>query len=55
MPGGEAIGERYGLFRGDLPGMCEELRLVERQLTFVDYTWLISRWQKAKEIVASPP
>jgi hypothetical protein len=55
MPGGDAIGERYELFRADLPGMCEELRLVENRLTFVDYAWVISRWQKAREMVASTP
>jgi len=49
MPGGEAIGERYNAFRADLPGMCRDIGLVESQLTYLDYTWLISQWQKVEE------
>lgn len=54
IPGGEAIGERYDAFRADLPGMCRDIRLVESQLTFLDYTWLISQWQKVGESRPKP-
>jgi len=54
MPGGEAIADRYEVFRADLSAMCRTLRLAESQLTFVDYAWLISQWQKVQEGVATP-
>lgn len=53
-PGGEAIWERYEAFRADLPVLCRELSLVESHLTFIDYTWLISQWQKAEERTPRP-
>ena len=47
MPGGEAIGNRYGVFRAELPKMCKSLDILEDELTFSDYAWLISEWQRA--------
>jgi hypothetical protein len=49
MPGGEAIGVRYDAFRAKLPEMCKKLRLEQRALTFIDYDWLVSEWQKETE------
>ncbi|HEX9941311.1 MAG TPA: hypothetical protein VGG03_04790 [Thermoanaerobaculia bacterium] len=46
MPGGEALVSRYEAFRKKLPAMCKKLSLSERELTFIDYTWLISEWHK---------
>jgi hypothetical protein len=46
LPGGEAITNRYEVFRKELPKMCEKLQMSENELTFVDYAWLISEWQK---------
>jgi hypothetical protein len=49
MPGGEAIVSRYEAFRAKLPVMCKRLSLSEHELTFVDYTWLVSEWHKEDE------
>lgn len=49
MPGGEAIATRYESFRGKLPAMCRKVRLEESALTFIDYVWLVSEWQKETE------
>ena len=50
MPGGEAMADRYQLFRAELPNLCQESKLVESQLTSLDYAWLISSWQRAEEV-----
>jgi hypothetical protein len=44
IPGGEAIWERYQAFSADLPSNCGRLHLARENLTFVDYTWLVSLW-----------
>jgi hypothetical protein len=44
MPGGEAVGARYDVFRKELPSLCRNLRLSTEELTFVDYTWLVKGW-----------
>lgn len=44
MPGGEAIGARYDVFRRELPSLCRKLSLSTDELTFVDYTWLVKVW-----------
>jgi hypothetical protein len=49
IPGGEAIGIRYEAFRAKLPVMCQKAGLAEAALTFIDYAWLVSEWQKEKE------
>jgi hypothetical protein len=46
LPGGSIIGERYQRFRKDLPKLCRQMRVRENELTFNDYTWLISEWLK---------
>ncbi|MGH7342558.1 MAG: hypothetical protein ACREKH_18900 [Candidatus Rokuibacteriota bacterium] len=44
IPGGKEISRRYEEFRGDLPEMCGELKIEEGELTFNDYTSLVSEW-----------
>lgn len=44
IPGGKDIYRRYRLFRKDLPELCEEIRIEEDELTFNDYTNLVSDW-----------
>jgi hypothetical protein len=44
IPGGKEIGRRYELFCKQLPVMCRELRWEEDELTFNDYTNLVSEW-----------
>jgi hypothetical protein len=46
LPGGKAITNRYEIFRSELPKMCDKLQMSESDLTFADYAWLISEWQK---------
>ncbi len=44
MPGGALIGNRYDVFRDELPSLCSTLRLSVDELTFTDYTWVVSVW-----------
>ncbi len=44
IPGGKEISRRYALFRGQLPEMCAELKIEDDELTFNDYTNLVSEW-----------
>ncbi|MEA2605004.1 MAG: hypothetical protein QOF89_5996 [Acidobacteriota bacterium] len=44
MLGGEAICSRYNVFRKELPSLCQDLRLSPQELTFIDYTWLVTGW-----------
>lgn len=44
IPGGKDVYRRYHLFRKDLPELCEEIRIEEDELTFNDYTNLVSDW-----------
>ncbi|MFL6232459.1 MAG: hypothetical protein ACJ76N_04940 [Thermoanaerobaculia bacterium] len=46
LPGGDKVAYRYEVFRAELPTMCEEAQMLESELTFSDYAWLISEWQK---------
>ena len=46
LPGGKTITNRYEIFRNELPKMCDKLQMSESELTFADYAWLISEWQK---------
>jgi hypothetical protein len=47
IPGGKTIGARYRQFQTELPALCKELRLSEDELTFNDFTLLVSEWLKA--------
>jgi hypothetical protein len=44
IPGGTAIHTRYTQFRAELPTVCAELRIDEHELTFNDYTNIVSEW-----------
>ena len=44
IPGGTTILERYHQFNDVLPLMCEKLRLIPGELTFVDYAILVEQW-----------
>lgn len=46
MPGGTLIGNRYDVFREELPSLCSALRLSADELTFIDYEWVVSVWVK---------
>ena len=46
IPSGSVIWSRYRVFEGDLPLLCEELRLNLKELIFNDYVLLVSRWLK---------
>lgn len=44
IPGGRAIAERYKAFRARLPELCQEARLEEDDLIWVEYTDLVWSW-----------
>ncbi len=44
LPSSTVIFKRYEQFRRDLPELCRKLRLDPLDLTFNDYTFVISRW-----------
>ena len=44
IPGGRAIAERYKAFRARLPELCQEARLEEDDLIWVEYTDLVWNW-----------
>jgi len=46
IPGGSKICERYTLFEKDLPNICKELNIQIRELTFVDFIYIIIEWLK---------
>lgn len=44
IPGGSKICERYTLFEKDLPNIYRELNIQIRELTFVDFIYIIIEW-----------
>jgi len=46
IPSGAIIWDRYGQFLLELPAFCSDLGLDENELTFLDYSVLISEWLK---------
>lgn len=44
LPGGEAICARYELFRKEFPSLCQALQLSTDELTFIDFTWIVTEW-----------
>ena len=44
IPGGAKIFERYTAFEKDLPMMCDALNIETRELTFVDFTHVVTEW-----------
>lgn len=49
IPSGSLIWDEYEEFQSTLPELCQELNLVEGELTFVDYTRLIYGWLERHE------
>ncbi len=47
IPGGRELSRRYQLFRSELPGICDDLRVGEDELTFNEYTNIVSEWLQA--------
>lgn len=46
IPGGSVIGDRYQVFKADVPRLCKELRLDKLELIYNDYVLLVSNWLK---------
>ena len=46
IPGGSRVWARYEQFRDDLPLLCETKSLKPSELTFTDYSQLVTGWQK---------
>jgi hypothetical protein len=44
IPGGTEINRRHALFTQELPALCEQLKWVREELTFLDYSHLVSYW-----------
>ncbi len=44
IPGGREICRRYSKFRTDLPMLCGGIRIEEDEMTFNDYTNIVSVW-----------
>ena len=49
IPGGREISRRYGQFQSELPEMCQVIRTEQDELTFNDYTNLVSEWLQEAE------
>ena len=50
IPSGSIIWARYQEFRGDLPQLAQECQLKVDELIFNDYTSVITRWLKTRQI-----
>jgi hypothetical protein len=44
IPGGSKIYERYILFESELPRICSTLSVAVGELTFVDFTYVVTEW-----------
>jgi hypothetical protein len=44
IPGGTEIARRFSRFQLDLPALCAELRIEVLEMTFADYTRIVSAW-----------
>ncbi len=53
LVGGNAMWSEYQEFRQDLPELCEAVKLVDDELTFMDHTRLVYAWLQDRE--ASQP
>ena len=49
IPRGYEIRRQYQIFIDDLPSMCIDLRLKQKELIFNDYTLLVTEWLKLQE------
>ena len=50
IPSGSIIGERYQEFMEDLPQLAQECQLKVDELIFNDYTSVITRWLRTRQI-----
>ena len=50
IPSGSIIWERYQEFMGDLPQLAQEYQLKVDELIFNDYTSVITRWLRTRQI-----
>lgn len=55
IPGGSAISRDFDLFQGDLPAMCQAVRIELIELTFVDYARFVSTWLRDTHRVGATP
>jgi hypothetical protein len=55
LPGGGAIYRQYRQFRRDLPRLCRALQLAMTEMTFNDYTNIVTEWLKTELPVADTP
>jgi hypothetical protein len=44
IPGGIEIAKRFTRLQDDLPALCKELRIEVQEMTFADYTRIVSAW-----------
>jgi hypothetical protein len=44
IPGGALIGQRYRKFKGELPTLCKKLQLRRSEITFNDYSNIVTTW-----------
>jgi TIR domain len=44
MPSGQALFSFYGRFKKQLPAICKASKLSEDALTFLDYSYIVSKW-----------
>lgn len=47
IPGGAEIARRYKDFLRDLPEFCQDLKIQPDEMTFTDYTNIVSEWLRA--------
>jgi hypothetical protein len=52
LPGGAAIRRRLDAFEAELPTLCRVLRLRVSELTFSDYSNVVSTWLKAQRTLS---
>ena len=55
IPGEDTIWKRYQAFKKELPKICKELGVARKNLTFIDYSHIITTWLADKETPPSPP
>ena len=55
LPGGSAIWDEYKTFKSNLPAMCSEMKLVESELIFNDYTRLVDEWLERQQQLSQAP
>lgn len=49
IPGGTAIVDRFKLFQGELPIMCDQAQITLAELTYNDYANFVSKWLQMNE------